>query len=74
MALYACPRCKAEEDLLVSVKTLELLLQTEDDEFETEVVDIDHWWDENSYMTCRKCYWEGCTSDALKENQNGSSS
>ena len=83
MALYACPNCKDEDNLLVSIDTVELLLQTQGDEFETELVDSDHWWDENSYMTCRLCHWEGCTNDALKSNfksefqernQNGSSS
>ena len=74
MALYACPKCRAEDSLVVQVICSELLLQTEGDEFETEIIDGCHWWDENSDMTCRKCAWVGTTDDAFKENQNGSSS
>lgn len=66
MALYACPKCKDEANLLINVETTELLLQTDGDEYETEIVDSDHWWDENSYTTCRLCRWEGDTGDAFK--------
>ena len=66
MALYACPKCKDEANLLISVESMELLLQTDGDEYETEIVQSDHWWDENSYMTCRLCGWEGDTGEAFK--------
>lgn len=70
MALYACPKCNNENDLLISVETAALLVQTDDDdEYETDVIDSDHWWNENSYMTCRSCGWKGYTGDAFKENK-----
>lgn len=68
MTLYACPKCADENNLLISAETTVLLVQT-DDEYETEVINRWHWWDENSYMACRSCGWDGCTDDAFKENK-----
>jgi hypothetical protein len=69
MTLYACPKCADEKNLLVSVETMVLLVQTDDDEYGTDAIGSDQWWNENNYMTCRSCGWEGCTDDAFKENK-----
>ncbi len=71
MALYACPNCKGEQNLIISTRIDGLLIQSDDGEkVETKIV--------SSYMSCNQCGWEGQTNDALKSNskeqENDSSS
>jgi uncharacterized protein (DUF2225 family) len=61
--MFQCPKCKST-NIDVTIRTQARLIQ-EDDELETsygEASDCDHFWDENSCMTCRDCHYNARSS------------
>lgn len=56
--MYQCPKCGSTDNLEVVVEVWATLIQTDDDNLETDTStpdDGDHEWGDNSAMRCRDC-------------------
>ncbi len=58
---WKCPEC-GSTDLQVEIDLWATLTQSEDN-FETEIIEGDHEWDDDSWMMCRKCRMHGPARD-----------
>lgn len=60
---WKCPDC-GSTNLKVEVTMWVVLTQDEaNDNFETEIIEGDHEWDDKSWMMCRNCAAQGRTKD-----------
>lgn len=50
---WKCPEC-GSTDLKVEINLWATLIQSEDN-FETEILEGDHEWDNHSWMICERC-------------------